>query len=93
LKRKASLSKEISKRRTAKIFVSYFLELSLRKIPVQIFEYLFSKFCVIFSKVCRSTAIKSCFFGTAVSFGSREVSLESIFKALGRIIVFYVFRD
>jgi len=91
LKRKASLSKDISKRRTAKIFVSYFLELSLRKIPMQMFEYLFSKCNII--QGLQVHGDKSCFSGTAASFESRELSLEGIFKALDRIIVFYVFRD
>jgi len=36
---------------------------------------------------------KSCLSGTTASFESRELSLEGIFKALDRIIVFYVFWD
>ena len=31
--------------------------------------------------------------GLAATFGSREVSLKSIFKALGRKIIFYVFNQ
>ena len=49
LKRKASLSKGILKRTTAKIFVSRSLELSLKK-TVQIFVYLISEvLCNIYS--------------------------------------------
>ena len=43
LKRKASLSKGILKRKTAKIFVSHLLHLSLQKKTVQIFVYLTSE--------------------------------------------------
>ena len=36
-------------------------------------------------------AEKRCFFGLTATFGSREVSLESNFKASDRKIIFYVF--
>ena len=34
---------------------------------------------------------KRCFSGLTATFGSRELSLKSIFKASGRKIIFYVF--
>ena len=54
LKRKASRWKGILRRKTAKIFVSRFLEFSLQKKPVQIFVYLkliSSPYCRL-SRVC-----------------------------------------
>jgi len=85
LKRNASLSKGLSN--TAEIFVSRSLEL-----PVHIFAHsYFRKCCVMFTTVCiQAHGEKSCISRTRVLFGSREVSLERIFNALSRKIIFYV---
>ena len=59
LKRKASLSKSIAKRKATRIFVSQLLEFSFRKKPVQMFAYLISEALCNIYQVCISTATKA----------------------------------
>ena len=42
-------------------------------------------------RVFQTPVEKRCFFGLTATFGLRKVSLKSIFKALGRKIIFYLF--
>ena len=58
LKRKASLSKGISKRKTARIFISHLLEFTPKK-PVKMFAYLISEVQCNIYLVCISTATKA----------------------------------
>ena len=85
LKPKASLRivKGILKRKRAKIFVRTFAP----KKPVQTDLWIFN------SGGLHDHVEKRCFFGLTATFGSRKVSLKSIFKALGRKIIFCVFNQ
>ena len=69
----------------------YFVRTFAPKTPVQMFAYLISEVLCNIYQACMTTLRKGASPDLTATFGSREVSLESISEAPGRKIIFYVF--
>ena len=82
--RKAFLSKGISKRETAKLFVLRVVEILLQKIPLKIFVYLFSEVLCNISQVCVTTSRK----GASLDLLQR-LDQERFFQSARQEIIFY----